>query len=46
MPMQVEIGGDDRYIAVCRKCWRNRRIAQAERLSLPFIENDEEETEM
>ena len=43
---QVEIGGDDRYIAVCRKCWRNRRIAQAERLSLPFIENDEEETEM
>ena len=23
---QVEIGGNDRYIAVCRKCWSNRRI--------------------
>lgn len=35
---QVEIGGDDRYIAVCRKCWRNKRIEQAERNSLPFFE--------
>lgn len=35
---QVEIGGDDRYIAVCRKCWRNRRIEQQARLSLPFQE--------
>lgn len=34
---QVEIGGDDRYIAVCRKCWRNKRIEQATRDSLPFI---------
>ena len=25
---QVEIGGDDRYMAVCRKCWRNKRIEQ------------------
>jgi len=33
---QVEIGGDDRYIAVCRKCWRNRRIQQAERNALPL----------
>ncbi len=33
---QVEIGGDDRYIAVCRNCWRNRRIEQAQRNSLPF----------
>lgn len=40
---QVEIGGDGRYIAVCRKCWRNRRIAQAERLALPFLEEDNEE---
>lgn len=40
---QVEIGGDDRYIAVCRKCWRNRRITQAERLSLPFLEEDTDE---
>lgn len=37
---QVEIGGDDRYIAVCRKCWRNRRIQQAERNTLP-LELDE-----
>lgn len=28
---QVEIGGDDRYIAVCRKCWRNKRIEQSRR---------------
>lgn len=34
---QVEIGGDERYMAVCRKCWRNRRIAQAERFALPFL---------
>ena len=35
---QVEIGGDDRYIAVCRKCWRNKRIEQSSRISLPFLE--------
>ena len=35
---QVEIGGDDRYIAVCRKCWRNKRIEQSSRDALPFIE--------
>lgn len=35
---QVEIGGDDRYIAVCRKCWRNKRIEQSNRDALPFIE--------
>lgn len=33
---QVEIGGDDRYIAVCRKCWRNKRIEQSHRSALPF----------
>lgn len=38
---QVEIGGDDRYIAVCRKCWRNKRIEQAERNSLPFFETEQ-----
>lgn len=37
---QVEIGGDDRYIAVCRRCWRNRRIEQASRYSLPLIYDD------
>ena len=35
---QVEIGGNDRYIAVCRKCWRNKHIEQAERYTLPFPE--------
>lgn len=45
---QVEIGGDDRYIAVCRKCWRRKRIEQNVRHILPFpellaeIERDEE----
>lgn len=33
---QVEIGGNDRYIAVCRKCWRNKRIEMAHRDVLPF----------
>lgn len=33
---QVEIGGNDRYIAVCRKCWRNKRIEQLNRHTLPF----------
>ena len=39
---QVEIGGDDRYIAVCRKCWRNKRIEQSERNSLPLFESKED----
>lgn len=34
---QVEIGGDDRYVAVCRKCWRNKKIEQSTRDVLPFI---------
>ena len=33
---QVEIGGNDRYMAVCRKCWRNKRIEMAHRDTLPF----------
>lgn len=33
---QVEIGGDERYIAVCRNCWRNKRIEQARRNVLPL----------
>lgn len=36
---QVEIGGDERYIAVCRNCWRNRRIEQAQRHALPFVDD-------
>lgn len=35
---QVEIGGDDRYIAVCRKCWRNKRIEQSVCDALPFLD--------
>lgn len=39
---QVEIGGDDRYVAVCRKCWRDKRIEQSRRAALPleFDDND------
>ena len=33
---QVEIGGDDKYVALCRSCWRNRRIESAERDALKF----------
>lgn len=33
---QVEIGGNDRYIAVCRKCWRNKRIEHLSRNRLPL----------
>lgn len=33
---QVEIGGNDRYVSVCRKCWRNKRIEQSTRNSLPL----------
>ncbi len=33
---QVEIGGNDRYIAVCRRCWRNKSIDMAHRDTLPF----------
>ncbi len=33
---QVEIGGNDRYVAVCRRCWRRRRIEQSKRVELPL----------
>lgn len=32
----VEIGGNDRYIAVCRKCWRNKKIEQSQKGRLPL----------
>ena len=32
----VEIGGNDRYIAVCRNCWRNKRIEQSRQGQLPL----------
>ena len=39
---QVEIGGD--YVAVCRKCWRNKHIEQSSRAQLPldFLHPDHE----
>ncbi|MDE6084422.1 MAG: thymidine kinase [Muribaculaceae bacterium] len=33
---QVEIGGNDRYMAVCRKCWRNKKVEVMSRDRLPF----------
>lgn len=33
---QVEIGGNERYIAVCRKCWRNKKIEYMSRNRLPL----------
>ena len=33
---QVEIGGTDRYMAVCRKCWRNKSVEKASRDVLPL----------
>lgn len=33
---QVEIGGNERYMAVCRKRWRNKRIEQLSKDRLPF----------
>lgn len=39
---QVEIGGDDKYVAVCRKCWRNKHIEQSNRNVLPFEFADDE----
>ena len=37
---QVEIGGNDKYMAVCRKCWTNKRIEKARRNALPFDDAD------
>ena len=32
----VEIGGNERYIAVCRNCWRNKKIEQNSKGQLPI----------
>ena len=34
---QVEIGGNDRYMSVCRKCWSNKRIERNNRDTLPLL---------
>lgn len=36
---QVEIGGNERYMAVCRKCWTNKRIESSQRDAIPFPED-------
>lgn len=33
---QVEIGGDDKYVALCRNCWRSRRLQTAMKNTLPL----------
>lgn len=33
---QVEIGGNDKYISVCRRCWTNKRIERMQQNTLPF----------
>jgi len=33
---QVEIGGNDKYVALCRRCWRNRRIESTSRNAIRF----------
>ncbi len=38
---QVEIGGDDRYVAVCRNCWRSKHIEQSSRAALPLEFSDQ-----
>lgn len=33
---QVEIGGNDRYISLCRKCWIERRVRSLDQNRLPL----------
>lgn len=33
---QVEIGGNDKYMAVCRRCWNNKRIERMSLNALPL----------
>lgn len=33
---QVEIGGNERYMALCRKCWHNKTVERASRDALPL----------
>ena len=40
---QVEIGGDERYVAVWRKCWRNKRITVAQRSALPLFQHEQDD---
>lgn len=33
---QVEIGGNDRYVSLCRRCWNNRKLDRMNRGRLPL----------
>lgn len=33
---QVEIGGNERYMAICRKCWRNKKVENSRKFQLPL----------
>lgn len=33
---QVEIGGNERYMALCRKCWRDKTVERTSRDRLPL----------
>ncbi len=37
---QVEIGGNDRYMAMCRRCWHKRRCEREHGATLNFGETD------
>lgn len=37
---QVEIGGDDKYVALCRQCWRTRRLESIQKDSLKFSQSN------
>lgn len=40
---QVEIGGNDRYVACCRKCWRNKKLERMRRTRALFPMPEDEE---
>ena len=37
---QVEIGGDDKYMAMCRRCWRKRRCEREQSDAIDFGDLD------
>lgn len=43
---QVEIGGNDRYVACCRKCWRNKKLERMRRTPILFPLPDEEDADL
>lgn len=37
---QVEIGGNERYVSLCRKCWRDKKIERSLEGRLPLYDAD------